>query len=631
VLIPEHKIQEVLDRVDLVAVVSRYVELKKSGRSFKGKCPFHEEKSASFHVTPEIRRFKCFGCQAGGDAIAFVQRYLGKTFVDAVKDLAREAGVDLEAAVDPAARERQQLKEATDFAAEHFKARLWDAERGKKAREYLQSRGVAEKTAREFGLGWAPPHPTDLSDRLLKAGMLEWAFNAGLVKKRDRGEGFYDAFRSRLMIPIRSPEGRTIAFGGRFLELEPVPPDRKPPKYLNSRESRLYNKSEVLFGMDVAREEIRKSKAAVLVEGYFDCIALHEAGVKNAVALCSTALTPGHLGLLSRGEARELVLLLDGDEAGRKAVERLAGAILAAGFAARVAALPEKEDPDTFARRAGVEGVRALVGQAHPLTRYLFEAVLPQGADATFEDKMKALERLKPLCAQLPVGLTRSAFFGALSKHSGLPAAELEAVLRGRAPPVRPAPKPGRSEGFDGRPGAAAPSPAPAGGGFSHNGGTTRPAQPPARETSERPSGRPAAERAPDALEACFAAAVLRNPRLLDADEHRVHDELQHQGLRAVVHHVATGSGAEDALFEAAGALKTSLERASRELPPEQEVLERFFRAACRKLKLRRIEEQLAYIAKVTGRLQGASELTDDTRRLIEQRVELLELKKRLM
>jgi DNA primase len=258
--------------------------------------------------------------------------------------------------------------------------------------------------------------------------------------------------------------------------------------------------------------------------------------------------------------------------------------------------------------------------------------VLAQGADATFEDKMKALERLKPLCAQLPVGLTRSAFFGALSKHSGLPAAELEAVLRGPAPPVRPAPKPGRSEG-DGRPGATPPSPAPAatGGGLSHNGGTTRRALPQAREASERPSGRPAAERAPDALETCFAAAVLRNPRLLDADEHRVHDELQHQGLRAVVHHVATGSGAEDALFETAGILKTSLERASRELPPEQELLERFFRAACRKLKLRRIEEQLAYIAKVTGRLQGASELTDDTRRLIEQRVELLELKKRLM
>jgi DNA primase len=596
VLIPEHKIQEVLERVDLVAVISRYVELKKSGRSFKGKCPFHEERSASFHVTPDIRRFKCFGCQAGGDAIAFIQRYLGKTFVDAVRDLAREAGVDLEGAVDPTARERQQLKEATDFAAEHFKARLWDPERGRKARDYLLEREVSEKTAREFGLGWAPPLASDLADRLLEAGMLEWAFHAGLVKKREPGEGFYDTFRSRLMIPIRSPEGRTIAFGGRFLEIEPPAPDRTPPKYLNSRESRLYNKSEVLFGMDVAREGIRRSKVAVLVEGYFDCIALHDAGVKNAVALCSTALTAGHLGLLSRGEAKELVLLLDGDEAGRKAVERLAGAILAAGFAARVAALPEGEDPDTFARKAGEDGVRGLVAKARPLTHHLFETVLPQGVEASFEDKMMALERLKPMCSQLPVGLTRSAFFGALSKYSGLPASELEAALRGRAPTLRAVPKESTAS----------------------NG-----------QASACPDGLPV--RAPEALEACFTAAVLRSPRLLQADEHRVHDELQHAGLRALIHHVATGRTPEDALFEAPGPLKASLERAGRELPGDEDLLESFFAAACRKLKRRRVEEQLAYIARVAGRLQDANDLTGDTRRLIEQRVELLELKKKLV
>ncbi|MGA9525530.1 MAG: DNA primase, partial [Myxococcaceae bacterium] len=454
-MIPEHKIQEVLDRVDIVAVVSRHVELKKSGRSLKGKCPFHQEKSASFYVTPEMRRFKCFGCQAGGDAIAFIQRYLGKTFVDSVRDLAREAGVDLEAAVDPAAKERQQLKEATDFAAEHFKARLMDPEKGRIAREYLAGRKVSEATAKAFGLGWAPPHPTDLTDRLMQAGMLEWAFGAGLVKQRERSEGYYDAFRSRLMIPIRAPEGRTIAFGGRFLEVEPVPPDRKPPKYLNSRESRLYNKSEVLFGMDVARDEIRRTKTAVLVEGYFDCIALHDAGVKNAIALCSTALTTGHMSLLSRHEAKELVLLLDGDDAGRKAVERLAGAILAAGFASRVALLPDGEDPDTFAQRAGTDGVRQLVSEAKPLTEYLFLTLLPDGAAASFEDKMKALERLKPLCAQIPVGLVRSAFFGALSKRFGLPASELETALRGKAPPVRAVPKPA----VDPRPHAVARGP----------------------------------------------------------------------------------------------------------------------------------------------------------------------------
>lgn len=630
-LIPEHKIQEVLDRADIVAVVSRYVELKKAGKSYKGKCPFHQEKSASFYVTPDIRRFKCFGCQAGGDAIAFVQRYLGKTFVDSVKDLAREVGVDLEAAVDPAARERQHLKEATDLAAEHFKLRLWDEARGKKAREYLQGRMVSEKTAKDFGLGWAPPEYTDLTDRLLKEGMLEWGHGAGLVKKREQGEGFFDAFRSRLMIPIRSPEGRTIGFGGRFLEIEPAPPDRKPPKYLNSKESRLYNKSEVLFGVDVARDEIRKSKSAVLVEGYFDCIALHEAGVKNAVALCSTALTPQHMALLSRCEAKELVLLLDGDEAGRKAVERLAGAILAAGFAAKVALLPEGEDPDTFAHNAGADGVRTLVSSAKGLTQYLFETALPGGPDASFEDKVQALDRLKGVCAQLPVGLTRSAFFGAMSRHFALPAAELESSLRGKAPPVRAVPKPESGAGQQ----------SPQAQAYAHQqhrpaaaNGAVRPAlQPvPARTAAEqpRPAPPPPADRPPDALEASFAAAILKSPRLIHADELRVHDELAHNGLRTLIHHLATGWTAEDALYEASLPLRTALESAARGLPQE-DGLEPFFLATCRKLKLRRVEEQLAYIARVAGRLVGASDLTEETRRLIEQRVELLEMKKKLV
>lgn len=626
-LIPEHKIQEVLDRVDIVAVVSRHVELKKSGKSYKGCCPFHQEKSASFYVTPEIRRFKCFGCQAGGDAIAFIQRYLGKTFVDSVRDLAREAGVDIEAAVDPQAKERAQLKEATDFAAEHFKQRLWDAERGKKARAYLESRGVTEKTAKEFGLGWAPMEYQDLTERLVAAGMLEWGLGAGLAKKRELGDGFFDAFRSRLMIPIRSPEGRTIAFGGRFLEVEPQPKDRTPPKYLNSKESRLYNKSEVLFGMDQARDEIRKTKTAVLVEGYFDCIALHDVGAKNAVALCSTALTPQHMALLTRGDAKELVLLLDGDEAGRKAVERLAGAILAAGFASRVATLPDGEDPDTFARRVGADGVRALVGQAKPLTQHLFDTVLPRAAESSFEEKMGALERLKPLCVQLPVGLVRSALFGALSRHFGLPAAELETSLRGKPPPVRAVPKPGE-------PSPQRPDGRPQG---SHGGASmmaVRNAQHDAIAQGAPPPpapARPPPERAPDPLETTFVAALMRVPALLHKDELRIHDELSHTGLRSLLHHVATGRSSEDALFEATGTLKAALEKAVRELPLGDEDLERFFAAVCRKLKLRRVEELLANIAKVTGRLQGASDLTEETRRLIEQRVELLELKKKLL
>ncbi|HYO58739.1 DNA primase [Archangium sp.] len=593
-VIPEHKIQEVLERVDLVGLVSRYVELKKAGREFKGRCPFHQEKTPSFYVVPEKRFYFCHGCRASGDAVSFVQRYLGKTFLDAVRDLAREVGVDLEAAQDPGARERQQLKEATDLAAEHFRALLWEEE-GRRARAYLASRGITEETARAFGLGWAPAGWTSLADRLAKAGMLDWGLNAGLISKRQKGDGYFDFFRSRLIIPIRAPEGRPIAFGGRLVDVE------EGPKYLNSRESRLYNKSETLFGMDQARDEIRRRKAAVLVEGYFDCIALHQEGVKHTVALCSTALTPGHLKVLGRAEARELFLLLDGDQAGLAAVERLAGPLLAAGAAAKVALLPQGDDPDTFIRREGSAGLERLLTEARPLTNHVFLTLLPQGKEASFEEKMAALERLKPVSAQLPVGLVRSAFFSALSAWCGLPAAELESSLRGKAPPpVKPAPKPGQPPGRGSAPqGPAVPRPAPV--------------------------------KPPDALETLYVAAVLREPRLVVRDTFRVYDELSHPGLRLVLAHATSGHGAEDALFEAHDTLKRAVDAASRQLAEQQgSALEHYFLQICRAIMLRRIKQQLDYIKRATSQTTGALDLSEETKQLYAQRIELLSLKKRV-
>jgi DNA primase len=600
VSIPEHKIEEVLARVDLLGLVQRHVELKKSGRSYKGRCPFHQEKSASFYVTPEMRRFKCFGCQAGGDAISFVQRYLGKTFLDAVRDLAREAGVDLEGAEDPGARERQQLKEATDLAAEHFKALLWSDE-GARARTYLfEERGLSEETVRAFGLGWAPDAWSLLADKLQKAGMTDWGLKAGLISPRSRGEGYFDFFRSRVIVPIRAPEGRPIGFGARILADPNAPASeeggKEGPKYLNSKESRLYNKSETLYALDQAREEIRRRKSAVLVEGYFDAIGLHQAGVRHTVALCSTALTAGHLQALARAEAKELILLLDGDEAGLKAVERLAGPLLAAGTPTRVGLLPTGDDPDTFARRAGQQGVESLLASAQPLTAYLFGSILPAGREASFEEKMAALARMKSVAAQLPVGLARSAFFGAMAAHFGLPAQELEVELKGKAPPLKPVPKPGE----------AAPLP------------------------SGAPAPRAAPVRPPDALETYYVAMVLRDPRLLPRDRFRVHDELSHPGLRRVLALATSGGGTEDALFEAPEVLKRPLEAASRQLPAEPEALEGAFVTVCRRLKLRRIDEQLSHLMKTAAGLAGASELTEETRALVSQRVELLALRKRV-
>ena len=558
------------------------VELKKSGRSFKGCCPFHQEKTPSFHVWPEEKRFKCFGCQAGGDAFSFMQRLFGKPFLDTVRDLAKDAGVDLEEAIDPGLKEKAQIKDATDVAAEHFKSRLWDAVVGKRAREYLLSRGVTEDVARAFGLGWAPLAWTELADKLRERGLIAAAEKAGLVSARQKGDGHYDMFRGRLIIPIRSPEGRTIAFGGRLLEGD------DGPKYLNSRESKLYNKSETLYGLDQARDEIRKKKSVVLCEGYFDCIGLHQAGIKQAVALCSTALTAGHMTVLARAEAKELVLLLDGDDAGRKAVERLAGPILAAGGSARVAALPDGEDPDTWARKVGADAVQKLIEKAPTLTQWLFQTVLPQGPTSSFEAKMGALERIRPIAAGLPVGLMRSAFFGALSGVMGLPASELETALKG---PPRAAVK-------------AVPKPAPG--------------------LEEKP---------PDAWEALFAAAVLRDVRLLGKDSFRAADDLKHTGLRNMIAALASGNSREDALYEASDSVKRTLEEQAlqKSLPEDDQALEQQFVTVCRRLKLRGIEEQLIRIARELAQSgDSGSELTDEAREMLSQQAQLLALKRQI-
>jgi DNA primase len=583
--IPEHIIDDILERVDLVALVGRHVELKKSGKSFKGRCPFHEEKSASFYVTPELGRFKCFGCQAGGDAIAFVQRYLGKTFLDAIRDLAREVGVDLASAEDPSVRERQQLREVTELALEHFRAQLWHPTEGRLARDALATRGVSEDTARSFGLGWAPEAWSRLADVLLSRGLLEFGIQAGLVQRRTRGEGVYDVFRGRLIIPIRAPDGRAVAFGGRLLVGE------QGPKYLNSRESRLYAKSETLYGLDRARDEIRRRKSAVLVEGYFDVIGLHQAGVRHAVALCSTALTPGHMAALQRVEARELVLLLDGDDAGRKAVERLAPALLAAGASTRVALLPEGEDPDTFARSRGGEAVRVLLDAAVPLSEHLFRTLLPEGRAATFERKMDALGRLRPVVAELPVGLLRSAFFSGLAAFSGLPAAELEAGLRGRSAPLRAVPKPGA---------AAAGVPV----------------------RVERPL---------DRAEAALGALFLTRPELIRGPAAaEVLDEVTHPGLRAVLAQLRAGASPAEALDSATPRLQAAVQAAQGLLPRDAEQLPEAFETLSRRLKLARVKERLDHIARTTAVLVGAHELDEETKRLQEERGELLRLKRQL-
>jgi DNA primase len=291
--------------------------------------------------------------------------------------------------------------------------------------------------------------------------------------------------------------------------------------------------------------------------------------------------------VLRRAEARELLLLLDGDAAGRTAVERLAGPLLAAGASTRVALLPEGEDPDTFARKAGADGLRALLSAARPLSEHLLSTVLPDGAAAGFESKMEALERLKPVLTLLPAGLVRSAFFAAMARAFGLPAYELEASLRGRGEPLRTVNKP-----------VAAPPPA-------------RPVDP---------------------VEAALVAAALREPGLLGHDGARVTDELvHHPGLRSILARLQGGVLPADALDELPPRLQDMVEAQGRTLPADGASLAETFGRLCKRLQLRRIDEALTHIARVTGQLAGAHELDEDTRRLQAERVELLGLRRRVL
>ena len=462
-LIGKDKIREVVERTDLVALIGRHVQLKKAGRSYAGLCPFHGERTPSFYVTPERRSYKCFGCGKGGDAIRFLMEYEGKDFVSAVRELAQQAGVPLvfDPEEDKRLQERRALLWACDVAARFFEATLW-SEAGGPGREHLARRGVSEKTAREARLGYAPFTWQALRDILQREGVpLDVGVAAGLLgfKEPDR---YYDTFRGRLMVPIRDPEGRVIAFGGRVIEGD----DSR--KYINSRETPLYTKSRVLYGLDTAREAVRRGGSVTLVEGYFDAIALREAGIADAVALCSTVLTPEHMKLLERLEVRRVDVLLDGDEAGRRGAVKLAGPLLGAGVSTRVVALPDGHDPDTFLRDHGREGYEALLAQSRPLSSWVIERAIT-GAGEAYEDRLRALGDLRPVVAALPDGAPRTLFLGEIARHLGVGTGDIAAFFRGdvrRDEPAAPPPQQrGRAPGAAVVPaqrGPARPAPVPA-------------------------------------------------------------------------------------------------------------------------------------------------------------------------
>lgn len=341
------KVEELLEdlhsRLNIVDVVADYIELKRAGQNYKGLCPFHSEKTPSFMVSPDKQIFHCFGCGVGGNVIHFVMKFENLPFQEAVRLLARKAGIDLKEYKYGRDNEstREKLIEIHRQASRAFAENLT---KSKKARSYLSERGLSEETIRLFSLGYALKDWHYLSDILRKKGFPDsLIFQSGIVTNGEKGA--YDTFRDRIIFPICEAQGDVIAFGGRVM-------DESQPKYLNSPESPLFKKGETLYGIHLAKDALRKTEYALIVEGYFDVIVCHQNGFGNAMAPLGTALTQGHLQQLRRFTKR-VVLVFDGDEAGKAAAKRSIPLLFEQGFIVKVLLLPEHDDPDSFLRKNG--------------------------------------------------------------------------------------------------------------------------------------------------------------------------------------------------------------------------------------------------------------------------------------
>ncbi len=426
-LIPEEKISEIKHAADIVDVISEVVLLKRAGQNFIGLCPFHSEKTPSFTVSPDKQMFHCFGCGEGGNVFSFLMKHQGLSFPEAVRAVAGRYGIDLPVYMDKrqrkAASERQRLLNVNRQAFQFYRRQLADRRRGEEVRAYLEKRGIQASAVEKFSIGYAPPGWDNLLRYLTARGVSPTlAQTAGLVVPRHQGGGHYDRFRNRVMIPIFNLAGEVIAFGGRVL-------DDAEPKYLNSPETPLFNKRRTLFNLQRARTRCRQSGEVIIVEGYFDLIALDQAGVENVVATLGTALTPEHVRVL-KGHAQRMVLVYDGDAAGRKAAERSHEIFGQQAVEARVAVLPEGHDPDSFVARHGVEAFRKLVTEAPGMFSFLLEAAASRHGGG-IAARLRVVAELVPVLARVEDRVARSLYVRELADRLDVPERDILEKIRG--------------------------------------------------------------------------------------------------------------------------------------------------------------------------------------------------------
>jgi DNA primase len=417
-MIPDEKVREVRERAPIVEVISDYMSLRKSGANYQGLCPFHGEKSPSFNVNPARGIFHCFGCGVGGNVVTFVMRMEGMNFPTALKFLAKRVGVDiperpLTSDEKRKMDEQDQLYGINELAAQFYRRVLETDEAGAAGRSYLERRGVDDQTAATYRMGFAPEGWDNLAKHLSRKGVApEQAEKLGLLRKREGRDGYYDTFRNRLLFTISDLHGRAIGFGGRVM-------DDSLPKYINSPESPIYRKSEVLFGLDLAKKGMREQGSAIIVEGYFDHLALYRAGHTNVIATCGTALTPGHLKVLRR-YAEKVYMLFDGDEAGRKATLRSMELFLEEGFPARVVEVPSGDDPDTFIRREGAAAFAPLLEAAPPIFEFFYRGLIRTTDTRGVEGKVAFVNEVAPRLLKITDSLERELYEKEICRAVGI-------------------------------------------------------------------------------------------------------------------------------------------------------------------------------------------------------------------
>jgi DNA primase len=420
IFIPEDTVIEIKNAADIVDVVSESVLLKKTGKNYVDLCPFHSEKTPSFTVSPQKQIFYCFGCAAGGNVFSFIMKRDGISFPEAARILSRQYGIDVPVQKMSKGQkrlrgERENLIAVNRQAMDFFYNNLLNMPSGKQAMQYLKKRGISQETMEVFRLGYAPEGWNNILNLFKKKKVsLDIVEKAGLIINREKKDGFYDRFRNRIIFPIFNVNMHVVGFGGRVL-------DDNLPKYLNSPETPIYNKSSSLYGLHRARQKCRETETVYIVEGYFDLLALHQNGIQNSVATLGTSITAEHVHILRNaiGKDGHVVLVFDSDDAGMKAALRSIGIFINAGVDANIMLLPSGHDPDSYLFEFGYESFLDIAKSAKSLISFLIDALIEKYG-ITVEGKIRVISEMKQTLASIDDNVIRSLYIKELAERVGV-------------------------------------------------------------------------------------------------------------------------------------------------------------------------------------------------------------------